>query len=76
MPDETKDKARDAKNRSLDYVKGKMPKERREQSIWRLKKMIVEIQGHQDCKLPTASATRRILINPRPASNRNHTQPR
>ena len=27
-----------------------MPKERREQTVWRLKKMIVEIQGHQDCK--------------------------
>jgi len=25
-----------------------MPEERREQTIWRLKKMVVEIQGHQD----------------------------
>lgn len=28
-----------------------MPKERRDQTIWRLKRMIVEIQGHNDCKL-------------------------
>ena len=28
----------------------KVPKERREQAIWRLKKMIIEIQGHADCK--------------------------
>jgi hypothetical protein len=25
-----------------------MPKERREQTIWRLKKMVIEIQGHSD----------------------------
>lgn len=48
IPDETKERARDTKNRGMDYMKGKLPKERREQSIWRLKKMIVEIQGHQD----------------------------
>ena len=50
IPDETKDRTRDTKNRGLDYAKGKFPRERREQSIWRLKKMIVEIQGHQDCE--------------------------
>jgi hypothetical protein len=32
-------------------LKDKMPQERREQTIWRLKKMVVEIQGHQDCEL-------------------------
>lgn len=56
IPDETKDRARDTKNRGMDYMKGKMPKERRDQSIWRLKKMIVEIQGHQDCKTQHTSA--------------------
>jgi len=30
-------------------MKEKLPKERREQGIYRLKKMVVEIQGHQDC---------------------------
>jgi hypothetical protein len=57
VPDETQEKARDAKNaaaqRSKQYLSKKMPKERREQSIWRLKKMIVEIQGHSDCMLLT-----------------------
>ena len=50
IPDETKDRARDQKNRTADYMKGKLPKERRDQTIFRLKKMIVEIQGHSDCK--------------------------
>ena len=33
-----------------EYLSEKVPKERREQAIWRLKKMIIEIQGHADCK--------------------------
>lgn len=35
--------------RTKDFLASKMPKERREQVVWRLKKMIVEIQGHSDC---------------------------
>ncbi|KAJ5380195.1 uncharacterized protein N7496_002623 [Penicillium cataractarum] len=31
-----------------EYLSEKVPKERREQAIWRLKKMIIEIQGHAD----------------------------
>lgn len=50
IPDDKKDQARDYRARAQDYLKGKMPQERREQTIWRLKKMVVEIQGHQDCK--------------------------
>ena len=50
VPDETKDKAKGARDRTMNYAKEKLPKERRDQSIFRLKKMIVEIQGHQDCK--------------------------
>nr|WDA55141.1 hypothetical protein [Talaromyces marneffei] len=34
--------------RIKDFLASKMPKERREQIVWRLKKMIVEIQGHSD----------------------------
>ncbi|PCG95879.1 Hypothetical protein PENO1_071150 [Penicillium occitanis (nom. inval.)] len=34
--------------RTKDFLASKMPKERREQVVWRLKKMIVEIQGHSD----------------------------
>ncbi|RAR03598.1 lipid binding protein [Stemphylium lycopersici] len=46
--DEDKEKARVRRDQLNNYLKGKMPQERREQTIWRLKKMIVEIQGHQD----------------------------
>jgi len=46
----TKQKGREARDKTKDYLKEKIPKERREQTIYRLKKMIVEIQGHQDCK--------------------------
>ncbi|EPS33620.1 hypothetical protein PDE_08582 [Penicillium oxalicum 114-2] len=31
-----------------EYLSEKVPKERREQVIWRLKKMVIEIQGHAD----------------------------
>lgn len=45
---ETKDKAKEYRSRTTQYVKDKVPQERRDQTIWRLKKMIAEIQGHQD----------------------------
>lgn len=45
---EQKSKVKEYNARTQNYLKGKMPKERREQTIWRLKKMIVEIQGHAD----------------------------
>ncbi|KAI4119587.1 MAG: hypothetical protein LQ345_000492 [Seirophora villosa] len=48
MSDEQKDKAKNYRDRTMNYAKEKLPKERRDQSIFRLKKMIVEIQGHQD----------------------------
>ncbi len=47
--EKTKQKATETKDRAKDYLNEKMPQERRDQTIWRLKKMIVEIQGHQDC---------------------------
>lgn len=47
--DETKDLARARKQQTKNYLSSKMPEERREQTIWRLKKMVVEIQGHPDC---------------------------
>lgn len=50
VPDETKDKVRDLTGRTKGYMQDKVPQERREQTIYRLKKMIVEIQGHSDCK--------------------------
>ncbi|KAF2490094.1 hypothetical protein BU16DRAFT_170238 [Lophium mytilinum] len=48
IPDEKKDKLREQRERANNYLSNKMPKERRDQTIWRLKKMVVEIQGHQD----------------------------
>jgi hypothetical protein len=54
VPEETKENVRNARTaiaqNSRNYLSKKMPQERREQSIWRLKKMMVEIQGHSDCK--------------------------
>lgn len=54
IDDDTKDKIKDAKNatqeRTMNYLRKKMPEERRDQTIWRLKKMVVEIQGHPDCE--------------------------
>ncbi|KAJ5109093.1 hypothetical protein N7456_005768 [Penicillium angulare] len=35
-------------NQTKEYLSDKIPKERRDQTIWRLKKMIIEIQGHAD----------------------------
>lgn len=54
VDDETQQKAKDATNKTKDqtkqYLQKKMPQERREQTIWRLKKMVVEIQRHPDCE--------------------------
>ena len=53
IPQGTQDRARNVTNSTKDrtktYLNGKLPVERREQTIYRLKKMVVEIQGHQDC---------------------------
>ena len=46
-----KGKTRDMADKTKSFLAEKMPPERREQTIWRLKKMIVEIQGHPDCEL-------------------------
>lgn len=48
LDEDQKQKMREYRERTREYFKGKMPKDRREQIIFRLKKMIVEIQGHQD----------------------------
>ena len=50
--DQARERANNVKASTKNYLGSKMPKERREQTIWRLKKMIVEIQGHSDCKSP------------------------
>jgi len=52
IPDEQQENARKAKSAAVqntrNYLGQKVPQERREQTIWRLKKMVVEIQGHSD----------------------------
>lgn len=54
VPEETQQDIKNARSalaeNTRNYWNKKMPVERREQSIWRLKKMMVEIQGHSDCK--------------------------
>ena len=52
IPDEHKENARNTRDRTQNYLKNKVPKERRDQTIFRLKKMIVEIQSHSDCLFP------------------------
>lgn len=79
IDDDKKDKAREYRERTQNYFKGKMPKERREQLVWRLKKMVVEIQGHQDCRfrggeLLTFSLTATDTFYRR-ASHRHHSSP-
>ena len=53
VPDETQEKAKaktnQFRNSTKNYLSKKMPQDRRDQTIWRLKKMVVEIQGHSDC---------------------------
>ncbi|KAJ5762192.1 uncharacterized protein N7511_005574 [Penicillium nucicola] len=44
----SKSKTKEAADKTKNYLSEKVPKERRDQTIWRLKKMIIEIQGHAD----------------------------
>ncbi|WYZ39912.1 hypothetical protein EsH8_IV_000253 [Colletotrichum jinshuiense] len=52
VDDETKEKARQRKEeyrrRTKEYFNKKMPQERKDQTIWRLKKMVLECQQHPD----------------------------
>lgn len=47
--DDEKQRMKEYRERTNNYFKNKVPKERREQLIFRLKKMVVEVQTHQDC---------------------------
>ncbi|EEH03671.1 conserved hypothetical protein [Histoplasma capsulatum G186AR] len=48
VPEETKTRSRELTEKAKEFLQERMPKERRDQTIWRLKRMIVEIQGHPD----------------------------
>jgi hypothetical protein len=64
------DKRKEYSDRTKSYLSEKIPKERREQTVWRLKKMIIEIQGHADCKSPMVLISTLKITNKqcRPAS--------
>jgi hypothetical protein len=51
VSEDQKQKYREYRERTNNYFKNKMPKDRRDQIVFRLKKMVVEIQGHSDCRL-------------------------
>ena len=84
---DTKKKWKEYQSRSQNYLGRKMPKERREQTIWRLKKMVgaslmllqtnvtqvVEIQGHADCMLSVRVTS--WLTSRRPRSRRDLASP-
>ncbi|PGH17610.1 hypothetical protein AJ79_00971 [Helicocarpus griseus UAMH5409] len=48
VPEEAKTRTREMNEKTRAFLREKMPKERRDQTIWRLKRMLVEIQGHPD----------------------------
>ncbi|THV50872.1 hypothetical protein BGAL_0132g00030 [Botrytis galanthina] len=48
IPEETKERGRETRDRTKNYLQQKLPEERRDNIIHRLKKMVVEIQGHPD----------------------------
>ncbi|OAX81808.1 hypothetical protein ACJ72_03850 [Emergomyces africanus] len=48
VPEGTKKRGRELSEKTKEFLREKMPQERRDQTIWRLKRMIVEIQGHSD----------------------------
>jgi hypothetical protein len=48
IPEEQKQRVRDYRDQTRNYLQSKMPQDRREQVILRLKKMIVEIQSQPD----------------------------
>lgn len=43
-----KQRAAEYRAKTREYLKKKMPEERRDQTIWRLKKMVIECQSHPD----------------------------
>lgn len=59
VPEETRSQTREwtsnAAERTKSYLSEKVPEQRRDQFIARVKKMIVEIQGHSDCKCHIAT---------------------
>ena len=62
MDDDQKEKMRKYRERTQNYFKDKVPKTRRDQIIFRLKKMIVEVQTHQDCKSSSGMIELKLVL--------------
>jgi hypothetical protein len=76
IPDEHKDRARAQRERAKKYLSSKMPEERRDQTIWRLRKMVTEIQGHPDCKFDSDTRLSLADFVSRSTSDRHPSHPR
>lgn len=50
VPEESKNQTSELAGKTKNYLSDKFPQERRDLGITRLKKMVVEVQGHPDCK--------------------------
>jgi hypothetical protein len=48
IPEDAKQRGRETREKTRNYFQGKMPEERREQVTYRMKKLLVECQGHPD----------------------------
>ncbi|KAF9883162.1 hypothetical protein FE257_004047 [Aspergillus nanangensis] len=72
LPEDAKSRARELTDRTKGYMSKKMPKERREQMIWRMKKMVLEIQGRADYQ--EAIRTLLDLVEKYGGSTRNTSQ--
>ena len=74
--EDEKQRMREYRERTNNYFKEKVPKERRDQLIFRLKKMVVEVQTHQDCRCSVRRPlTLRTNVVGRSASNRHAAPP-
>lgn len=50
VSEETKSRTSEMAEKAKNYLSEKVPPQRRDQAIARLKRMVVEIQSHPDCK--------------------------
>ena len=62
---------RQYREKTQNYFKEKVPKDRRDQVIFRLKKMIVEVQSHRDCMRYLPSYPQRTMLMPSHRSTSN-----
>lgn len=82
ISESTKSRAREMSGKTKGYLQDKIPQERRDQTIWRLKRVVLEIQGHADCEWMILSIARwgQMLTKwaipiYRSAGDRDHPQP-